>query len=89
MPADTASAGQSGSGAGALPMALREAFPEIAVDAVEPDREVADVAARFFGMPRGDARLRHHPTDGAAFLSDCQHAGQVLACSIPCRSCFA
>lgn len=60
-------------------MALRDAFPALAVDAVEPDREVADIAACFFGVPRRGARLQHHLTDGAAFLADPRHIGQVRA----------
>ncbi|KAK9825453.1 hypothetical protein WJX81_002266 [Elliptochloris bilobata] len=70
-----------GSGAGALPMALREAFSNMAIDAVEPDAEVAEAAERFFGVPAGDARLLlhydvvivdaavAHPLDGARILA--------------------
>lgn len=61
-------------------MALREAFPELAIDAVEPDSEVAEVAARFFGVPRRDARLQHHTMGGAAFLADSRHSEQVPSC---------
>ena len=59
-------------------MALRKAFPGLCITAVEPDAEVAAVAERFFGVPRGgDARLLLHTADGAAFLADVNHTAQV------------
>ena len=88
-PADADVCGLPWSGAGALPMALHDAFPELAVDAVEPDRKVADIAAHFFGVPRGDARLQLHLTDGAAFLADSRHIGQVLSGSAHAAAGFA
>ena len=70
-------------------MALRGAFSELAVDAVEPDCETADIAARFFGVPRCGARLQHHLTSGAAFLADHRHIGQVRCGSAHVGASFA
>ena len=39
-----------GGGAGSLPMALLQAFPELAVDVVEIDPVVAQAAATFLGL---------------------------------------
>ncbi len=59
-------------------MALLGALPGLAVDAVEPDAEVAAAAQRFFGVPAGGGvRLRLHALDGVAFLGDARRAGQV------------
>lgn len=66
-------------------MALLEALPGLAVDAVEPDAEVAAAAHRFFGVPLGGGvRLTLHALDGASFLGDARHAGQVRRCLYLC-----
>jgi spermidine synthase len=56
-----------GLGGGALPSFLRVHYPDAAIDAVEIDPQVVDVAKRFFGF-REDARLRAHVGDGRAFV---------------------
>lgn len=57
-----------GLGGGTFPRLLLRAAPRMAVDVVEVNPVVVDVARRFFGV-REDRRLRIHLEDGARFLS--------------------
>ncbi len=60
-----------GSGSGAA--ALLASFPDLAVDAVEADPAVIDLAAQYFPLVdvyRRQGRLRIHQTEAAAFLAD-------------------
>ena len=57
-----------GLGGGSAPKRMWRDFPALQLDAVELDREVVDVAYRFFGLPRDD-RLRVDVEDGRRYLS--------------------
>jgi spermidine synthase len=56
-----------GIGGGAMPMYARVVRPDAALDAVEIDPAVLDVAIRFFGF-RPDSLLTAHVDDGRAFI---------------------
>ena len=56
-----------GLGGGALPSFLRVHYPDAAIDAVEIDPQVLDVAKRLFGF-REDARMRAYVGDGREFI---------------------
>lgn len=56
-----------GVGGGTLPMFLRKHYPEAAIDAVDIDPQVIEVARKFLGF-REDATLRAHAADGRAFI---------------------
>ncbi len=58
-----------GLGGGAFPRLLLQQSPKIAVDAVEIDPVVVDVARRFFHVPR-TPRLHIVTADGVLFLHD-------------------
>jgi spermidine synthase len=58
-----------GLGGGSLPMFLRAHYPRTAIDVVEIDPLVAEVAVRHFGF-REDALLKVHLTDGRRFIED-------------------
>lgn len=57
-----------GLGGGLLPLLLRRRLVRMAVDVVELNPVVIDVARRFFGLEE-DARLRVFEDDGARFLA--------------------
>jgi spermidine synthase len=56
-----------GLGGGSLPMFLRKKFPDLAIDAVDIDPVVVDLAREFMSF-REDANLRAHVADGRAFI---------------------
>ena len=56
-----------GLGGGTLPMFLRKYFPNAAIDAVDIDPEVVEVAKKFFGF-REDALMNAHVGDGRRFI---------------------
>lgn len=56
-----------GLGGGTLPSFLRKHYPDAAIDVVEIDPEVVDVAKKFFAF-REDARMRVHVDDGRRFI---------------------
>jgi spermidine synthase len=56
-----------GLGGGSLPKAFRKAFPDLRIDAVEIDPEVARVATQYFDL-REDDRLRVAVGDGRLFF---------------------
>jgi spermidine synthase len=56
-----------GLGGGILPMALRKMDPNVAIDVVELDPSVIDVAKSHFSF-REDARLKAYANDGRVFL---------------------
>lgn len=57
-----------GLGGGTIPSFLRRHFPELAIDVVELDPAVFEVAQRYFGF-REDARMRVVIADGREFLA--------------------
>ncbi len=56
-----------GLGGGAMPMFLRKLYPEAAIEVVDIDPKVIEVARRYFDF-REDARLTAHAGDGREFL---------------------
>jgi spermidine synthase len=56
-----------GLGGGSIPKRIWRDFPGITVDTVEIDKEVVNVARRFFALP-DDPRLRTHVDDGRQWL---------------------
>ncbi len=56
-----------GLGGGSLPKAYHKAFPELRIDVVEIDPEVARVAFQYFEL-KEDERLRVHLGDGRLFF---------------------
>ena len=56
-----------GLGGGTLPMFLRKHYPQAAIDAVDIDPGVVQVATRYFGF-REDERMRAHVGDGREFI---------------------
>lgn len=58
-----------GLGGGSLPMFLRKHYPAAAIDAVDIDPGVVDVAKQFFGF-REDERMRAHVGDGRQFIEN-------------------
>jgi spermidine synthase len=59
-----------GVGGGAIPMAVREAFPATTVDAVDIDADVIGIARDWFGLAGNDdgGLLRVHTADARDFL---------------------
>lgn len=60
-----------GMGGGTVPKRYLEDYPQVAVDVVDIDPEVVEVAHRFFGVPRG-GRLRAFAQDGRRFVQRAQ-----------------
>lgn len=58
-----------GLGGGTLPGFMRKYYPEAAIDVVEIDADVIEVAKTYFGF-REDERMRVHLGDGRAFIED-------------------
>jgi spermidine synthase len=56
-----------GLGGGTLPMFLRKYYPQAAIDAVDIDPDVVDVAKKFFTF-REDDLMRAHVDDGRKFI---------------------
>ena len=56
-----------GLGGGTLPSFLRRHYPEAAIDVVEIDPDIVEVAKTFFGF-REDERMRVHVADGREFI---------------------
>src|SRR5262245_61525025 len=56
-----------GLGGATLPMFLRKYYPSAAIDIVEIDPEVVEVAKRFFGF-REDDRMRAYVADGRRLI---------------------
>jgi len=61
-----------GLGGGTLPTFLRKYYPNAAIDAVDIDPEVVDVAKKFFGF-REDEFMRAHVADGRQFIEQSRH----------------
>ena len=58
-----------GLGGGTLPGFLRKHYPDAAIDVVEIDPDVVDVAKMFFGF-REDQLMRVHVGDGRQFIEN-------------------
>ncbi len=58
-----------GLGGGTLPVFLHKYYPQAAIDAVDIDPDVVDVAKKFFGF-REDDRMRAHVADGRRFIEN-------------------
>eukprot|EP01034_Spumella_vulgaris_P043368 gene43368-53847_t len=57
-----------GIGGGSIPMAIREKYPDVMVDAVELDQEVINVAERFFNFKPNNELLRVFAEDGRVHI---------------------
>jgi spermidine synthase len=66
-----------GLGGGTLPSFLRKHYPEMAIDAVDIDPDVVDVAKRFFGF-REDATMRASVADGRQFIEKCEAPYDII-----------
>ncbi len=56
-----------GLGGGTIPSFLRKHYPKMAIDVVDIDPKVVEVAKRFFGF-REDPAMRAHVADGRRFI---------------------
>ncbi len=61
-----------GLGGGVLPRFLNEVYPELAIDVVEVDAYVTELARRYFNFKEGPC-LRVFEDDGRAFVKQCGH----------------
>jgi spermidine synthase len=66
-----------GLGGGTLPMFLRQHYPTLAIDVVDIDPDVVDVARKFFGFKEDD-RLRAHVADGRKFIEACEEPYDLI-----------
>ncbi len=66
-----------GLGAGTLAMFLRKYYPQAAIDAVDIDPDVVDVAKKYFGFQE-DALMRAHVADGRKFIEDVTQPYDVI-----------
>jgi len=66
-----------GLGGGTLPMFLRKYYPDAAIDAVDIDPDVVDVAKRFFGF-REDKFMSAHVADGQQFIENSRQRYDVI-----------
>ncbi len=66
-----------GLGGGAMPMFLRAAYPDLAIDVAEIDPLVVRVAGEFMGF-REDARLRVHVGDGRRLIEQGRERYDVI-----------
>ena len=66
-----------GLGGGTLPMFLRKYYPNAAIDAVDIDPEVVDVAKKFFGF-REDELMNAHVGDGRQFIEKLRQPYDVI-----------
>jgi spermidine synthase len=67
-----------GLGGGSAPKRFWRDFPRLDLQVAELDPVVADVAYRYFGLPRSD-RLRVDVKDGRRFLADDERRWDVIA----------
>ncbi|OGA43951.1 MAG: hypothetical protein A3G25_08435 [Betaproteobacteria bacterium RIFCSPLOWO2_12_FULL_63_13] len=66
-----------GLGGGTLPMFLRKYYPNAAIDAVDIDPAVVDVAKKFFGF-REDDLMNAHVGDGRRFIEKLRQPYDVI-----------
>jgi spermidine synthase len=66
-----------GLGGGSIPMFLHKHYPKAAIDVVDIDPDVVDVAKRFFGF-KEDATLRAYVDDGRRFIENCHKPYDVI-----------
>jgi len=66
-----------GLGGGTLPMFLHKHYPKAAIDAVDIDPDVVDVARRFFNF-RDDEFMRAHVGDGRKFIEQTRQPYDVI-----------
>ena len=60
-----------GLGGGTIPSFLHKHYPKTAIDVVDIDPDVVEVAKKFFGF-REDATMRAHVADGRRFIEQCR-----------------
>jgi spermidine synthase len=66
-----------GVGGGTLPMFLHKHFPQTAIDAVDIDPDVIQVARDYFGL-QVDQQLRAHASDGRKFIEQCRDPYDII-----------
>jgi spermidine synthase len=66
-----------GLGGGTLPAFLRKYYPDAAIDVVDIDPDVVDVAKRFFGF-REDELMKAHVGDGRRFIEESRRPYDVI-----------
>jgi spermidine synthase len=66
-----------GLGGGTIPMFLRKHYPQAAIDVVDIDPEVVQVARKFFGF-REDSRMRAHTADGRRFIEQVRQPYDIV-----------
>jgi spermidine synthase len=66
-----------GLGGGTVPIFLHKHFPDMAIDVVDIDPVVVEVARKFFGF-RDDETLRAHVGDGRRFIETCRDPYDII-----------
>lgn len=66
-----------GLGGGTLPSLLHQHYPQAAIDVVDIDPGVVEVAGRFFGF-HTDQRLRVHVCDGRQFIEEARQPYDII-----------
>ncbi len=66
-----------GLGGGTIPTFLRKHYAQTAIDVVDIDPEVAEVAKTYFGF-REDGSLRVHVADGRKFIETCGEPYDII-----------
>ncbi len=66
-----------GLGGGSLPSLLRKHYPRMTIDVVDIDRDVVEVAKKFFGFHE-DAAMQVHIGDGRHFIEKCKQPYDII-----------
>jgi spermidine synthase len=66
-----------GLGGGAIPMFLRNHFPDIEIDVVEIDPELIELAKKYLGFCEDD-KLKVHASDGRKFVLNSKHIYDII-----------
>lgn len=67
-----------GLGGGVFPKRMWHDYPEVAVDVVELDPDVIEIAHEYFGLPLDDLRLRVFAGDGREFLERSREVYDII-----------
>ena len=66
-----------GLGGGTIPSFLHKHYPKAAIDVVDIDPDVVEVAKKYFGF-REDATMRAHVADGRRFIEQCRNRYDLI-----------
>ncbi|MHB1037043.1 MAG: spermidine synthase [Pirellulales bacterium] len=66
-----------GLGGGTIPSLLHKHYPKMAIDVVDIDPDVVEVAKKYFGF-REDATMRVHVEDGRRFIERCKEPYDII-----------